>query len=127
MIPDFAGVTIERLFLSNVIQIHLDNHWQFALEGDWFLTRAGEPTVEIPPVFHVDPIESPPELAFLVGRQITSVVVAPGGHLAINADDAQLSVRADPRYEAWRLHGPRGQMLLCGVEGKMTSWGPRLD
>lgn len=125
-IPDFAGVTIERIFLSTLIQIRLSNKWAFALEGDWFLTRDGEPTREIPLLYVEVPVESPPELAFLVGKQITSVVVAPEGHLAVNVEGAQLSLRADPQYEAWRLHGPRGEMLLCGVDGEMSSWGPRV-
>lgn len=126
ILPNFEGVTIERIFLSTLIQIRLSNQWEFALEGDWFLTRAGHPTEEIPLLFVEDPVESPPELAFLVGKQITSVVVAPEGHLAINVDDAQLSLRADPRYEAWRLHGPAGEMILCGVQGEMSTWGPRV-
>lgn len=126
ILPDFEGVTIDRIFLSTLIQIRLGNGWEFALEGEWFVTRAGEPTQHIPLLIVEEPVESPPELAFFVGKQIVSVVVAPEGHLAINVDDAQLSLRADPRYEAWRLHGPRGEMLLCGVDGEMTSWSPRV-
>jgi hypothetical protein len=125
ILPSFEGVTIDRIFLSTLIQIRLSNKWAFALEGTWFLTRDGHPTEELPLLIVEEPVESPPELAFLVGKQITSVVVAPEGHLAINVDGAQLALRADPRYEAWRLHGPRGEMLLCGVDGEMCSWGPR--
>lgn len=121
-LPDFAGVTIERLWLGNCIRIRLSNRWMFTLEGDWFLTRAGEPTIEVPPIYNVLAIESPPMLAFLVGKQITSVDVAPEGHLAINVDGAQLSLRADPWYEAWQLYGPNGAIIICGVEGEMTIW-----
>lgn len=125
-LPSFEGVTIERIFLSSLIQIRLSNEWEFALEGEWFLTRAGHPTEEVPMIFVDEPIESPPQLAFLVGKQITEVIVAPEGHLAINVEGAQLSLRADPRYEAWRLHGPRGEMILCGVDGEMSTWSARV-
>ena len=127
ILPSFEGVTIVRISLGNVLHILLSNKWEFSLGGTLFLTRAGQATEEVPRIYDCDPVESPPQLAFLIGKRIAGVVVAEDGHLAINVDDAQLSLRADPRYEAWQLHGPKGELLLCGVDGEMTTWGARRD
>ena len=53
-------------------------------------------------------------LAVLVGKPITGLDVATEGHLAINVDDAQLSLRADPWYEAWQLYAPRARWPSAG-------------
>lgn len=126
ILPSFDGATIVRISLSNVLHVLLSNDWEFSLGGTLFLTRAGRATEEVHRIYDCDPVESPPQLAVLMGKEVTGVVVAPEGHLAINVDDAQLSLRADPRYEAWTLHGPKGEMLLCGVDGEMTSWSARV-
>ena len=66
--------------------------------------------------------ELPAALAELVGAEITEVLVAKEGHLAVNFADAQLSVRASADSEAWQLAGPTGERIVCMPGGGLASW-----
>lgn len=122
-VPDFRGEAVTRISLSNSLKIFTSNDWMFSLEGVLWLTRAGRQTVEIEKIF-ADPVEPPEQLADLVGEPITGVLVSQGGHLAINFARAQISVEPRPEFEAWQIHGARGELIVCGPGGRVTGWGP---
>jgi hypothetical protein len=95
------------------------DNWELDLNGPAHLLRAdglhdidsGTPQEQLPA-----------ELADLVGAEITEVLVAREGHLAVNFADAQLSVRSSPDYEAWQITGPAGERLVCMPGGELASW-----
>lgn len=123
VVPDFAGETIVRIRLGTALEVLLSNDWQLTLGGEWFVTRAGQPPQQVPK--STERLDPPPQLSFLVGARITSIVVAPEGQLALNVDGAQLSLRPVPSADSWQLHGPNGELVVCGATGEITSQGPR--
>ncbi|OFE14946.1 hypothetical protein BA895_07260 [Humibacillus sp. DSM 29435] len=119
MIPSFAGKIVHSIRLDYALKMWTTDNWQLDLNGDGFLLRpdgmhvidSGTPQEKLPAV-----------LAELVGAEITEVLVAEHGHLAVNFADAQLSVRASPDYEAWELTGPHGERIVCMPGGALASW-----
>ncbi|MDN5798150.1 MAG: DUF6188 family protein [Intrasporangium sp.] len=73
---------------------------------------------------HVDDEDLPLEPRQLVDSQLRNVVVSPNGDLALNFSDAQVNVRADPKYESWQIHGARGEIVVCKPSGDLAVWGP---
>ena len=125
MIPDFRGHTIFTVRMDFRVLLYTEENWEFQLSGDTYLTNPRVGTVLIEGQEELTE-DVPPELKRLIGQQISSVLVSASGDLAINIGDTQLSVRADPDYEAWELGGPRGVIILCGPGGELTTWGPRV-
>lgn len=125
MIPDFRGHTIFTVRMDFRVLLYTEENWEFQLSGDTYLTNPRVGTVLIEGQEELTE-DVPPELKRLIGQQISSVLVSASGDLAINIGDTQLSVRADPNYEAWELGGPRGVIILCGPGGELVTWGPRV-
>jgi len=40
------------------------------------------------------------------------------------ADGTTITVRADPRYEAWQVNGPGDFLMVCvpGTSGELADW-----
>lgn len=119
MIPSFAGKIVHSIRLDYALKMWTTDNWQLDLNGDAYLLRADG--------MHIIDSSTPQEelpaaLAELVGAEITEVLVAKDGHLAVNFADAQLSVRASADYEAWELAGPRGERIVCMPGGELASW-----
>jgi hypothetical protein len=119
VIPSFAGKVVHSIRLDYALTIWTTDNWELDLNGDaYLLTAAGMTTIDSGQ--SVD--ELPESLAALVGAEITEVLVARDGHLAVNFKDAQLSVRAADDYEAWQITGPEGQRLVCMPGGELANW-----
>jgi hypothetical protein len=125
MIPDFAGHTISAIRMDFRVLLYTEENWEFQLSSATYLTNARVGTVLIEGQEELTE-NVPPELKRLVGERISSVLVSKGGDLAINVGDTQLSVRADPNYEAWEMGGPKGEIILCRPGGELVTWGPRV-
>jgi hypothetical protein len=122
--PDFVGKVIEGVALASIMALRTTDGWQFHLNsGDYFLTRPGLGTVEIE---RPEGDAVPPQMLLdLVGGTIRSVVVSDEGDLAINIDDAQVSVRRDPVMRPWVIYGPEGVKLRWLIdEGRADFWIP---
>lgn len=122
--PDFEGKVIEGVALASIMALRTTDGWQFHLNsGDYFLTRPGLGTVQIER--QEDGTVPPQMLLDLVGGAIRSVVVSEEGDLAINIDDAQVSVRRDPEMRPWVIYGPGGVKLRWLFdEGRVDFWIP---
>jgi hypothetical protein len=126
MIPDFSGQTVTRLRIDYRLQLWTDQGWQFNLEGRTVLVSRDVQLMEIEVGIHLDDKDLPESLKQLEGKKLDGVMVSAGGDLALNFADAQVSVQADPRYESWQIHGPRGEIVVCMPGGELAIWGPRV-
>lgn len=117
MIPSFAGKIVHSIRLDYALMIWTTDNWELRLNGDAYLLRSDGMQV-------IDSGTSPPVLpdvlVELVGAEITEVIVAKDGHLAVNFANAQLSVRASDDYEAWELTGPKGEGIVCMRGGELA-------
>lgn len=134
MIPDLAHKTLSLIRFDGSVQIWTEDNWRIRFGGD--------PVVSVPglePVL-VDPGDPPdlgagetypsiPEmLKRFVGMTIQDVTVSLDGHLTMTfIDGSQWSVQADAAYEAWEIHGPRGDLVVCQAGGELAIWGPRAE
>lgn len=123
MIPSFAGQTILRVEVSNLVRVYTHEGWQIDLESGVSLTTPTAGTRAIPTDGSVEQV--PEELQAWADAEITEVLISSEGHLAINVGSTQLSARANDRYEAWQIYGPKGEMLVCTPGGELEEWGPR--
>jgi hypothetical protein len=88
------------------------------IEGAFSLTQ-GERTFQLSPS---DPQSLGPALA-LFGRVIRMAHASDDGELQIVFADGQcLSVKSDPRYEAWELVGPGGMRAVSAPSGDIVVW-----
>lgn len=124
MIPSFAGKTVLSIGLEYALKIWTTDNWELDLNGDATFLHAGG--VQVIDSGVPQPV-LPPALAALVGAEITEVLIAKEGHLAVNFATAQLSVRASDDYEAWELFGPRGQGMVCLRGGELAVSPPRAE
>lgn len=125
MIPDFAGRTIEIVRIDWGLHLWTDDNWQFTLSEVQVATDSQDgPAVEAVEV-DVEQQPLPPALAGLEGETIRQVLVSKSGDLSIQLADRHLTVRADPKYEAWQLMGPKGEMLICMPGGEIAHFPAR--
>lgn len=122
MIPDFAGQVIIIAKIDYGLHLWTADNWEILLAGPVLVSAVGRAPEEI----EVDVAESPlPEqLAGVVGATVSQLLVAEDGHLGVQLDDRQLSVRADDRYEAWQVAGPDGELLICKPGGELAYFPP---
>lgn len=123
MIASFAGQTVLRVEVLNLVRVYTHEGWQMDLEGEVYLTTPKTGTRRIPTDGSVE--EVPDELKEWTDAAITEVLVSEEGHLAITVGSTQLSARASQKHEAWQIYGPRGEMLVCSPGGELEEWGPR--
>ncbi|HEX6524957.1 MAG TPA: DUF6188 family protein [Streptosporangiaceae bacterium] len=113
-----------------ISQIRVDYRLTFTLEGQATIviendaTLAGRPgrapgarTVEL----HPERQDVGSALA-LFGATVNSGVAFKTGTLRLVLDHFQLTVRADPDYEAWSVVGPGDTRLVCMPGGQLTVW-----
>jgi hypothetical protein len=62
-----------------------------------------------------------PALA-LFGATLSSAVAFKTGTLRLVLGHFQLTVRADPQYEAWNVAGPGDIRLICMPGGQLSIW-----
>lgn len=125
-IDHFRGASIVQIALSNSLKIRLSNDWMISLEGDTWLTDA-DGVREVLAKVYDDPVENPAQFASLIGATVSAAVVAEDGSIVFDLGGTQLEVIADPRFEVWQLHGPLGQLVVCGPDAEISEWGPRVD
>lgn len=58
----------------------------------------------------------------LFGTSVNSGVVFNTGTLRLVLDHFQLTVKADPDYEAWNVTGPGGPRIVCMPGGQLAVW-----
>lgn len=122
MIPDFTGMTVSRVQLDWMVRLWTSGGGQFNLEGDVYVTHRGQAPVRIDTM---QSVENPPKiLADLLGQEVTSVLVSPANDLAVNLVDAQISCRVNLNIEAWTIHGPHREMVVCMPGGELAVWSP---
>lgn len=125
VIPSFAGATVIRVQVDHMLRLWTDTGWQFNLEADVTMTTSGRPPAVLDTSVSLE--DTPPELRRLIGASITDVTVSGDGDLAIRTSDGHLSVRAQGGFEAWQMHGPRGEIIVCMPGGELAVWGPRTE
>ncbi len=125
MIPDFAGKVIENVRMDFGLHLRTEDNWEILLAGAVLVTSPGRTPEEV--VVDVEPSPVPPALQGLEGQTVSSLLVSREGHLGLTAGDRQLSVRADPRYEAWQLAGHDGERLICMPGGELAHFPPVRD
>ena len=124
MIPDLSGQTVIKVQIDLGLLIWTAEGWEIQLNGDTYLSRAGE-AIKIDNTGSTDAL--PQGLSQLVGRRITSFRVSDSGQLSLSVDDATLTVDANLDGEAWQLGGPRGAMVVCRPGGGLEIWGQRAE
>lgn len=122
MIPNFAGKVVIIAKIDYGLHLWTSDRWEIVLAGPVLVSGTGTAPTQI----EVDVAESPlpPQLADVVGAVIAQLLVAEGGHLALQLGDLQVSVRADDRYEAWQVAGPDGELLVCAPGGELAYFPP---
>jgi hypothetical protein len=112
--------TVSRCLVDHAFALELldDETFVVRIEADFSLVQ-GEKTFQLSPS---DPQSLGPALA-LFGRVIRLAHASDDGELQIVFEDGQcLSVKSDPRYEAWELVGPNGMRAVCEAGGSIAVW-----
>ncbi|MEO7062093.1 MAG: DUF6188 family protein [Lapillicoccus sp.] len=125
MIPDFAGKVIEIVRMDFGLRLWTEDNWEILLSGPVLVTSAGRGPEEV--VVDVEAAPLPPAVQGLEGQPISSLLVSREGHLGLTVGQRQLSVSADPAYEAWQLAGHDGERLICMPGGELAHFPPVRD
>lgn len=122
MIPDFAGKVIEIVKMDFGLRLWTDDNWEILLAGAVTVSSPGTAPETV--VVDVEAGPVPSALEGLEGRTVSSLLVSREGHLGLTIGERQLSVRADPGYEAWQLAGHDGERLICMPGGELAHFPP---
>lgn len=134
MIPNFANKTLSLIRLDGSVQIWTQDNWRIRFGGDPLISVPGHQPVLVDPGDPPDLIRGeayppiPEVLKPFIGKTIQEVTVSLEGHLRMTfVDSSQWSVQSDATYEAWEIHGPHGELVVCQAGGELAIWGPRAE
>jgi uncharacterized protein DUF6188 len=118
----YRGLKISQIRVDYALTFLLDDQATIVIESDATLAdrpgRAPEArTVEL----HPDRQDVGSALT-LFGTTVNSGVAFKTGTLRLVLDHFQLTVRADPHYEAWNVVGPGDMRLVCMPGGQLAAW-----
>lgn len=123
VIPDLAGQTLDILRFDGSVQFWTSENWSTVL-ATLSVTLPGQDPVEVDPGEPVDHDagdtypELPEILKRFVGKTIRKATADSGYNLIIDfSDGSRFEVPAGWSYEAWELHGPGGELIICRPGG----------
>ena len=114
------GLKITQITVDYTLTFSLEGHATIVIESDATLAdrpgRApGIRTVELHPAR-----QDVGSALALFGATVNSAVAFKTGTLRLILDHFQLTVRADPHYEAWNVVGPGDMRLVCMPGGQLA-------
>jgi hypothetical protein len=118
----YRGLNVSQITVDYAVTFLLEGQVTIVIEGDATLAdrpgRApGAQTVELHPGR-----QDVAAALSLFGATVNSAVAFKTGTLRLVLDHFQLTVRADPHYEAWNVVGPGGVRLVCMPGGQLAMW-----
>lgn len=118
----YRGLTISQITVDYQLTFLLDGKATITVENDAMLAdrpgRAPEArTLELHPER-----QDVGSALTLFGTTVNSAVAFKTGTLRLVLDHFQLTVRADPDYEAWNVVGPGGMRIVCMPGGQLAVW-----
>jgi hypothetical protein len=118
----YRGLNVSQITVDYALTFLLEGQASIVIEGDATLAdrpgRApGAQTVELHPGR-----QDVAAALSLFGATVNSAVAFKTGTLRLVLDHFQLTVRADPHYEAWNVVGPGGMRLVCMPGGQLAIW-----
>ena len=63
----------------------------------------------------------------LLNAEVIEVRIDEPGNLSLTLDGTTVRCAADPRYEAWTICGPRGELIVCMPGGGLAIWTARQE
>ena len=113
-----------------ISQITVDYQLTFLLEGQASIVIESDATLADRPgrAPEAQTVELHPErqdvasALTLFGATVNSGVAFKTGTLRLVLGHFQLTVRADPQYEAWNVVGPGGIRIVCRPGGQLVIW-----
>jgi hypothetical protein len=118
----YRGLKISQITVDYALTFSLEGQATIVIESDATLAdrpgRAPEArTVELHPGR-----QDVGSALTLFGATVNSGVAFKAGTLRLVLDHFQLTVRADPHYEAWNVVGPGDMRLVCMPGGQLAVW-----
>ena len=118
----YRGMKISQIRVDYALTFSLEGQAWIAIEGEAMLAdhpgRApGARTVELHPSR-----QDVGSALTLFGATVNSGVAFKTGTLRLVLGHFQLTVRADPDYEAWNVAGPGDTRVVCMSGGQLAVW-----
>jgi hypothetical protein len=118
----YRGLKVSQITVDYALTFSLEGQATIVVENDATLAdhpgRAPETqTVELHPGR-----QDVASALTLFGATVNSAVAFKTGTLRLVLDHFQLTVRADPQYEAWNAVGPGDIRLICMPGGQLAIW-----
>ena len=109
-----------------VTQIRVDQALTFVLSGGAMIVIEAEAELSTPDgLVRLRPDrQQVAEALALFGTKLTWEIIFKNGELHLGFDNGyHLTVKPDPRYEAWSATGPGELRVVCTPDGEITTWG----
>lgn len=118
MTIDLSGQTVTGTDTGYTVALTTDHGFEIRIESDYEIITAHATS-------HHSPDPDDPclaELTDLTGAVITDARIA-GGLLVITfTSGIVLRVQPDDNFEAWKVTGPNGLLIVCTPGGELATW-----
>jgi hypothetical protein len=121
LLASAVGQPLVQFRLGSGVDLELGRHFEVTIESPLTVTDGGNCWSGEPQT-----ADAAGALLPLRSRAVTFVKVDADGTLNLGLGEATVTVPPDPMYEAWRVRGPRGMLIVCSPGGEYVAvWRPR--